>query len=38
MAKGFLNLNRFKHSKVVKRDSKQKADLQGKKKARGKQR
>jgi len=32
MAKGFLNLNRFKHGKAIKRDSKQKARLQGKKK------
>ena len=35
MAKGFLNLNRFKHSKVIKRESKQKADLQREKKVRG---
>jgi len=38
MAKGFINLNRFKHGKAIKRDSKQKADLQSKKKARGKRR
>jgi len=35
MAKGFINLNRFKHGKAIKQNSKQKADLQGKKKARG---
>ena len=35
MAKGFINLNRFKHGKAIKRDSKQKTDLQGKKKVRG---
>jgi hypothetical protein len=29
VAKGFINLNRFKHSRAIKRDSKQKADLQG---------
>jgi len=35
MAKGFLNLNRFKHGKVIKRESKQKANLQREKKTRG---
>jgi len=36
MAKGFLNLNRFKHGKAIKQNSKQKANLQGSKKIRGK--
>ncbi len=36
MAKGFLNLNRFKHGKAIKRSSKQKPVLQGKKRVRGK--
>jgi len=36
MAKGFLNLNRFKHGRMLKRDSKQKASLSGKKKVKGK--
>jgi len=35
MAKGFLNLNRFKHGKAIKQNSKQKANLQSKKKAKG---
>jgi len=35
MAKGFLNLNRFKYGKVVKRESKQKANLHREKKVRG---
>jgi len=35
MAKGFLNLNRFKHGKAIKQNSKQKANLQGKKKTKG---
>jgi len=35
MAKGFLNLNRFKHGKAIKQNSKQKADLPSNKKARG---
>jgi hypothetical protein len=35
MAKGFLNLNRFKHGRAIKQDSKQKADLQSKKKVKG---
>jgi hypothetical protein len=35
MAKGFLNLNRFKHGRAIKRGSKQKANLQGKKKTKG---
>lgn len=29
MAKGFVNLNRFKHGRAIKRDSKQKADSKG---------
>jgi hypothetical protein len=29
VAKGFVNLNRFKHSRAIKRNSKQKADSQG---------
>jgi hypothetical protein len=29
VAKGFVNLNRFKHGRAIKRDSKQKANLQG---------
>ncbi len=37
MAKGFVNLNRFKHGRAIKRNSKQKADLQHKKKIRGKE-
>ena len=32
MAKGFINLNRFKHGRAIKRNSKQKADLYDKKK------
>jgi len=28
MVKGFLNLNRFKHGRAIKQDSKQKAKLQ----------
>ena len=35
MAKGFVNLNRFKHGRAIKRNSKQKADLQSKKEIRG---
>ncbi len=35
MAKGFVNLNRFKHGRAIKRNSKQKADLQSKKKSGG---
>ena len=35
MAKGFINLNRFKHGKAIKRNSKQKTDLQSKKKIKG---
>jgi len=35
MAKGFLNLNRFKHGRMIKQNSKQKANLQGKKKVKG---
>gem|GEM_PF-3242427 len=37
MTKGFVNLNRFKHGRTIKRDSKRKADLQGEKKIRGKE-
>ena len=37
MAKGFVNLNRFKHGRTIKRDGKQKADLQSKMKIRGKE-
>jgi hypothetical protein len=33
VAKGFVNLNRFKHGRAIKRNSKQKADLQSKKKS-----
>jgi hypothetical protein len=29
VVKGFVNLNRFKHGRAIKRDSKQKSDLQG---------
>ena len=35
MAKGFVNVNRFKHGRAIKRDSKQKSDLQGTKGIRG---
>jgi len=28
VAKGFVNLNRFKHGRAIKRDSKQKGDSQ----------
>jgi len=35
MAKGFLNINRFKHGKAIKQNSKQKPNLQGKKKTKG---
>ncbi|HUW44534.1 MAG TPA: hypothetical protein VMW50_01945 [Dehalococcoidia bacterium] len=35
MAKGFVNLNRFKYGRAIKRNSKQKADLQSKKKSEG---
>ena len=35
MAKGFVNLNRFKHGGAIKRNGKQKADLQGGKGIRG---
>jgi len=31
MTKGFLNLNRFKHGRAIKKNSEQKAKLQGKK-------
>jgi hypothetical protein len=33
VAKGFVNLNRFKHGRAIKRNSKQKADLQIKRKS-----
>jgi len=36
MMKGFLNLNRFKHGRAIKQGSKQKTNLQGKKKVKGK--
>ncbi|HXZ30353.1 MAG TPA: hypothetical protein VEG43_04240 [Dehalococcoidia bacterium] len=36
MAKGFVNLNRFKHGRGIKRDGKQKADLQNRTKIKGK--
>ena len=35
MAKGFVNLNRFKHGRAIKRSGKQKPDLQSKKKSEG---
>jgi hypothetical protein len=35
MAKGFVNLNRFKHGRAVKRNSKLMADLGSKKKSQG---
>jgi len=35
MAKGFLNLNRFKYGKTIKREGKQKTNLQRGKKIRG---
>jgi hypothetical protein len=37
VAKGFVNLNRFKHSRAIERDGKQKANLQSKMKIRGKE-
>jgi len=36
MARGFVNLNRFKHGRAIKRDGKQKADLQSRLRIRGK--
>ncbi len=36
MARGFLNLNRFKHGRAIKQASKQKAKLQSKKRVKGK--
>ena len=36
MRRGFVNLNRFKHSRTIKQDSRRKPDWQGKKKVRGK--
>ena len=36
MVKGFVNLNRFKDGRAIKRNSKQKADLQGSQRIRGK--
>ena len=35
MAKGFVNLNRFKHGRAIKRNSKQKVDLRGSKGIKG---
>jgi hypothetical protein len=35
VAKGFVNLNRFKHSRAIKQNSKQKLDLQGGKRMKG---
>jgi hypothetical protein len=35
VSKGFVNLNRFKHGRAIKRNSKQKADLKSKKKTKG---
>ena len=37
MARGFVNLNRFKHGRAIKRTSKQHTDLQSKRKTRGKE-
>jgi len=36
LVKGFINLNRFKHGRAIKRSSKEKADLQSKRRIRGK--
>jgi hypothetical protein len=36
VAKGFVNLNRFKHGRTIKENSKRKPDWQGKKKIKGK--
>jgi hypothetical protein len=36
VARGFVNLNRFKHGRAIKKNSKQKADLQSKKEIGGK--
>jgi hypothetical protein len=36
VVKGFVNLNRFKHGRAIKQNSKQKADLQSKKEIRRK--
>ena len=36
MAKGFVNLNRCKHGRAIKQNSKQKADLQSERKIKGK--
>jgi hypothetical protein len=36
VAKGFVNLNRFKYGRAIKRNGKQKADLQSEMKIRGK--
>ena len=38
MAKGFINLNRFKHGRAIKQDSKQRSVLQSDKKAKGRHR
>jgi hypothetical protein len=35
VARGFVNLNRFKHGRAMKQNSKQKADLQGSKGIKG---
>jgi hypothetical protein len=35
VSKGFVNLNRFKHGRAIKQDSKQKADPQGSKGIKG---
>jgi hypothetical protein len=37
VARGFVNLNRFKHGRAIKRDGKQKADLHSKMRIRGKE-
>ena len=38
MAKGFINLNRFKHGKAIKQSSKRKANLQSNRRVRDKER
>jgi hypothetical protein len=37
VAREFVNLNRFKHGRAIKRDGKQKADLQHKMRIKGKE-
>ena len=37
MARGFVNLNRSKHGRAIKRNSKDHADLPGKRRIRGKE-